>query len=91
MTVTTAKVAGVPHISATSPAKPGQGIPDAIVYTMAAGVPTVGVTMEMMILHGQAVEVHEHQTVTIPEFGIVGADHPFVDRADHGSSGRSRP
>ena len=34
MTITTAKVAGVPHITATSPAKPGQGIPDAIVFTM---------------------------------------------------------
>lgn len=34
MTITTAKVAGVPQITAASPAKPGQGIPDAIVFTM---------------------------------------------------------
>lgn len=34
MSVTTAKVAGVSHITAVSPPKPGQGIPDAIVYAM---------------------------------------------------------
>ena len=32
MTVTTAKVAGVPHITAASPPRPGQGIHPAIVY-----------------------------------------------------------
>ncbi|WP_037255230.1 histidinol dehydrogenase [Roseobacter sp. SK209-2-6] len=34
MTITTAKVAGVEHITAVSPPKPGQGIPDAILYAM---------------------------------------------------------
>ncbi|MBV6658277.1 MAG: histidinol dehydrogenase [Devosiaceae bacterium] len=34
MTITTAKVAGVPHIAACSPPKPGEGIPAAILYTM---------------------------------------------------------
>ncbi|WP_323782296.1 histidinol dehydrogenase [Leisingera sp.] len=34
MTITTAKVAGVPHITAVSPTRPGTGIPDAIVYAM---------------------------------------------------------
>lgn len=34
MTITTAKVAGVPHITAVSPTRPGVGIPDAIVYAM---------------------------------------------------------
>lgn len=34
MTVTTAKVAGVPHITAASPPHPGTGIPDAILYAM---------------------------------------------------------
>jgi sulfopropanediol 3-dehydrogenase len=34
MTITTAKVAGVPHIAACSPPRPGQGIPPAIVYAM---------------------------------------------------------
>ncbi|SPH18308.1 Sulfopropanediol 3-dehydrogenase [Defluviimonas aquaemixtae] len=34
MTITTAKVAGVPHITAVSPPRPGTGIPDAIVYAM---------------------------------------------------------
>ncbi len=34
MTITTAKVAGVGHITAASPARPGIGIPDAIVYAM---------------------------------------------------------
>ncbi|MDE3240702.1 MAG: histidinol dehydrogenase, partial [Paracoccaceae bacterium] len=34
MTITTAKVAGVPHITACSPPRPGIGIPPAILYTM---------------------------------------------------------
>ncbi len=34
MTITTAKVAGVRHITAASPTRPGQGIPDTIVYAM---------------------------------------------------------
>ncbi|OIQ31148.1 MAG: histidinol dehydrogenase [Alphaproteobacteria bacterium MedPE-SWcel] len=34
MTVTTAKVAGVPHITACSPTRPEVGIPDAIVFAM---------------------------------------------------------
>ena len=34
MTITTAKVAGVPHIAAASPPKPGVGIPPAILFTM---------------------------------------------------------
>ncbi len=34
MTITTAKVAGVPHITACSPTRPGVGIPDAIVFAM---------------------------------------------------------
>jgi sulfopropanediol 3-dehydrogenase len=34
MTITTAKVAGVKHITAASPTRPGIGIPDAIVYAM---------------------------------------------------------
>ena len=34
MTVTTAKVAGVPHITAVSPPRPDVGVPDAIVFAM---------------------------------------------------------
>lgn len=34
MTITTAKVAGVPHISACSPPRAGVGIPPAIIYAM---------------------------------------------------------
>lgn len=34
MTITTAKVAGVPHIAACSPPKSGEGIPAAILFTM---------------------------------------------------------
>ncbi len=34
MTITTAKVAGVRHVAACSPPKPGVGIPDAILFTM---------------------------------------------------------
>lgn len=34
MTITTAKVAGVPHVAACSPPRPGVGIPPAILYAM---------------------------------------------------------
>ena len=34
MTITTAKVAGVPHVAACAPPRPGVGIPPAIVFTM---------------------------------------------------------
>ncbi len=34
MTITTAKVAGVPHIAACSPPRPGQGIPPAVIFAM---------------------------------------------------------
>ncbi|MGV8951011.1 MAG: histidinol dehydrogenase [Cypionkella sp.] len=34
MTITTAKVAGVPHITACSPPRPGVGVPPAIIYAM---------------------------------------------------------
>jgi sulfopropanediol 3-dehydrogenase len=34
MTITTARVAGVPHVVACSPPRPGAGIPPAIVYAM---------------------------------------------------------
>ncbi|MEM6478097.1 MAG: histidinol dehydrogenase, partial [Pseudomonadota bacterium] len=34
MTITTARVAGVGHVTACSPPKPGYGIPDAILFTM---------------------------------------------------------
>lgn len=34
MTITTAKVAGVPHIAACSPPRPGIGIPPAIIFAM---------------------------------------------------------
>ena len=34
MTITTAKVAGVPHVAACAPPRPGIGIPPAIVFTM---------------------------------------------------------
>ncbi len=34
MTITTAKVAGVKHITAISPTRPGLGIPDPIIYAM---------------------------------------------------------
>ncbi len=37
MTITTAKVAGVEHITAASPPRPGSGIPDAIIYAMDIG------------------------------------------------------
>lgn len=34
MTITTARAAGVPRVIACSPPKPGQGVPDAILYAM---------------------------------------------------------
>lgn len=42
MTITTARVAGVSHVTAASPPRPGQGIPDPIVYAMdLAGADTI--------------------------------------------------
>ena len=42
MTITTARVAGVGHITAASPARDGRGIPDAILYAMdLAGADTI--------------------------------------------------
>jgi len=65
MTITTAKVAGVPHITATSPAKPGQGIPDAIVYTMdLAGADAI---LALGGVQAVAAMAHGH-------FGLPGAD-----------------
>lgn len=42
MTITTAKVAGVPHIVTASPTRPGKGLPDAVIYAMdLAGADTI--------------------------------------------------
>lgn len=65
MTITTAKVAGVPHITATSPAKPGQGIPDAIVFTM----DLAGANAILALGGVQAVAAMAHG-----HFGLPGAD-----------------
>lgn len=65
MTITTAKVAGVPHITATSPAKPGSGIPDAIVFTMdLAGADAI---LALGGVQAVAAMAHGH-------FGLPGAD-----------------
>jgi sulfopropanediol 3-dehydrogenase len=65
MTITTAKVAGVPHITAASPAKPGQGIPDAIVFTMdLAGADAI---LALGGVQAVAAMAHGH-------FGLPGAD-----------------
>jgi sulfopropanediol 3-dehydrogenase len=65
MTVTTAKVAGVKHITAASPTRPGVGIPDAIVYAMdLCGADTI------LNLGG----VQAIATMAFGLFGITGAD-----------------
>jgi len=65
MTITTAKVAGVPHITAASPAKPGTGIPDAIVFTMdLAGADAI---LALGGVQAVAAMAHGH-------FGLPGAD-----------------
>jgi sulfopropanediol 3-dehydrogenase len=65
MTITTAKVAGVPHIAACSPPRPGTGIPPAILYAM--DLCGADVILNLGGVQGVAAMAHGH-------FGLPKAD-----------------
>ena len=65
MTITTAKVAGVPHIAACSPPRPGVGIPPAILYAM--DLCGADVILNLGGVQGVAAMAHGH-------FGLPNAD-----------------
>lgn len=65
MTITTAKVAGVPHIAACSPPRPGVGIPPAILYAM--DLCGADVILNLGGVQGVAAMAHGH-------FGLPKAD-----------------
>jgi sulfopropanediol 3-dehydrogenase len=65
MTITTAKVAGVPHIVACSPPRPGVGIPPAILYAM--DLCGADVILNLGGVQGVAAMAHGH-------FGLPKAD-----------------
>ncbi|WP_128516464.1 histidinol dehydrogenase [Tabrizicola thermarum] len=65
MTITTAKVAGVPHIAACSPPRPGIGIPPAILYAM--DLCGADVILNLGGVQGVAAMAHGH-------FGLPKAD-----------------
>ena len=65
MTITTAKVAGVPHIAACSPPRPGIGIPPAILYAM--DLCGANVILNLGGVQGVAAMAHGH-------FGLPKAD-----------------
>ncbi|MFN3576342.1 MAG: histidinol dehydrogenase, partial [Tabrizicola sp.] len=65
MTITTAKVAGVPHITACSPPRPGIGIPPAILYAM--DLCGADVILNLGGVQGVAAMAHGH-------FGLPKAD-----------------
>ncbi|MDQ2090067.1 histidinol dehydrogenase [Marimonas arenosa] len=85
MTITTARVAGVGHITAASPPRPGRGMPDAIVYAMdLAGVDTI------LNLGGvQAVAAMAFGLFgTVPADILVGPGNSFVAEAKRQLFGR---
>jgi len=85
MTVTTAKVAGVKHITAASPTRPGIGIPDAIIYAMdLCGADTI------LNLGGvQAIAAMAFGLFGIPEADIlVGPGNSYVAEAKRQLFGR---
>jgi sulfopropanediol 3-dehydrogenase len=65
MTITTAKVAGVPHIAACSPPRPGIGIPPAILFAM--DLCGADVILNLGGVQGVAAMAHGH-------FGLPKAD-----------------
>ena len=65
MTITTAKVAGVPHIAACSPPRPGVGIPPAILFAM--DLCGADVILNLGGVQGVAAMAHGH-------FGLPKAD-----------------
>ncbi len=98
MTISTAKVAGVAHITAVSPPRPDQGIPAAIIYAMdIAGADTILNLGGVQGVAGMASGLFDTPKADILAgpgnsyvaeakrqlFGEVGIDM-FVGQAEHG-------
>jgi sulfopropanediol 3-dehydrogenase len=78
MTITTAKVAGVPHIAACSPPRPGTGIPPAILYAM----DLCGADMILNLGGVQGVAAMAHGHFGLPKADIlVGPGNQYVAEA----------
>jgi len=78
MTITTAKVAGVAHVTACSPPRPGQGIPPAILYTM----DLCGADAILAIGGVQGVAAMAEGLFGLPRADIlVGPGNPYVAEA----------
>jgi sulfopropanediol 3-dehydrogenase len=78
MTITTAKVAGVPHIAACSPPRPGVGIPPAILYAM----DLCGADVILSMGGVQGVAAMAHGLFGLPKADIlVGPGNQYVAEA----------
>ncbi|WP_386680968.1 histidinol dehydrogenase [Loktanella sp. R86503] len=78
MTITTARVAGVPHITACSPPRPGVGIPPAIIYAM----DLCGADVIMAMGGVQGVAAMAHGLFGLPKADIlVGPGNQYVAEA----------
>lgn len=78
MTITTAKVAGVPHIAACSPPRPGTGIPPAILYAM----DLCGADVILNLGGVQGVAAMAHGLFGLPKADIlVGPGNQYVAEA----------
>lgn len=78
MTITTAKVAGVPHIAACSPPRPGVGIPPAILYAM----DLCGADVILNLGGVQGVAAMAHGLFGLPKADIlVGPGNQYVAEA----------
>jgi sulfopropanediol 3-dehydrogenase len=78
MTITTAKVAGVPHIAACSPPRPGIGIPPAILYAM----DLCGADVILNLGGVQGVAAMAHGLFGLPKADIlVGPGNQYVAEA----------
>jgi sulfopropanediol 3-dehydrogenase len=78
MTVTTAKVAGVPHIAACSPPRPGVGIPPAILFAM----DLCGADVILNLGGVQGVAAMAHGLFGLPKADIlVGPGNQYVAEA----------
>jgi sulfopropanediol 3-dehydrogenase len=78
MTITTAKVAGVPHIAACSPPRPGVGIPPAILFAM----DLCGADVILNLGGVQGVAAMAHGLFGLPKADIlVGPGNQYVAEA----------
>jgi len=78
MTITTAKVAGVPHIAACSPPRPGVGIPPAILFAM----DLCGADVILNLGGVQGVAAMAHGLFGVPKADIlVGPGNQYVAEA----------